>query len=334
MSNELAIKSTNEIIFSPTFMQQMQQVATLMASSACTVPQHLRGNVGDCFAIAMQAAQWGMNPFAVAQKTYLVSGILGYEAQLVNAVITSMAPTKGRLKFEWYGNWDKVIGNFREETSAKGTKYRKLASTLADEKGCGVRVFATMNDETQPRVLELLLTQAGVRNSTLWADDPKQQLAYLAIKRWSRLYCPDVIMGVYSSDEMEVIPTEREINPVDTVVTEQDGKSSCDELLFKIRSMTVSDFKTIDPDNFTDDEKITIRNAMTARKKEIILEQQSNVVADIIAEKVEPLSHDDIADRINECASLTELTGFIDSITEAEQLEHDLLIGEKYDSFR
>ena len=334
MSNELAIKSTNDIIFSPTSMQQMHQVAALMASSACTVPQHLRGNVGDCFAIAMQAAQWGMNPFAVAQKTHIVSGTLGYEAQLVNAVITSMAPTKGRLKFEWFGNWDKVIGNFKEVDNAKGAKYRKLASTLADEKGCGVRVFATMNDETEPRVLELLLTQAGVRNSTLWADDPKQQLAYLAIKRWSRLYCPDVIMGVYSADELETIPAEREINPTDTVSTTQTEQSSCDELLFKIRSMTIADFKTIDPEKFTDDEKITIRNAMTLRKKEILLEQQSKVVADIIAEEVQPLSPDDIADRINECASSAELTEFLDSIAEADQLEHDLLIGEKYDSFR
>jgi hypothetical protein len=37
----------------------------------------------------MQAAQWGMNPFAVAQKTHVVNGTLGYEAQLVNAVVSS-----------------------------------------------------------------------------------------------------------------------------------------------------------------------------------------------------------------------------------------------------
>lgn len=51
-----------------------------------------------------------------------------------------------------------------------------------------------------------------MRNSTLWADDPRQQLAYLAVKRWSRLYCPDVLLGVYTPDELEE-RTEREINP-------------------------------------------------------------------------------------------------------------------------
>jgi hypothetical protein len=31
----------------------------------------------------------------------------------------------------------------------------------------------------------------------------RQQLAYLAVKRWARLYCPDVILGVYTADEVD-----------------------------------------------------------------------------------------------------------------------------------
>lgn len=57
-----------------------------------------------------------------------------------------------------------------------------------------------------------MLAQARTRNSTLWADDPRQQLAYLAVKRWARLYCPEVILGVYTIDELEKTE-EREINP-------------------------------------------------------------------------------------------------------------------------
>ena len=34
-------------------------------------------------------------------------------------------------------------------------------------------------------------------------SDPKQQLAYLAVKYWARLYCPGVILGVYTPDEFE-----------------------------------------------------------------------------------------------------------------------------------
>ncbi|VFS64074.1 RecT family [Kluyvera cryocrescens] len=63
-----------------------------MADSKATVPAHLAGKPADCLAVTMQAAQWGMNPFAVAQKTHVVNGTLGYEAQLVNAVVSSSQP--------------------------------------------------------------------------------------------------------------------------------------------------------------------------------------------------------------------------------------------------
>lgn len=195
-------QSIQDLLFNTEAMNHMERLATMMARGKSTVPQHLQGNQGDCMAVVMQAAQWRMNPFAVAQKTHLVNGTLGYEAQLVNAVITSMAPTDGRLEFQWFGPWENVIGKFQEKRNDKGKPYLVPGWSFADEKGLGVRVWATLKGEDEPRELELLLTQAQVRNSTLWASDPKQQLAYLAIKRWARLYCPDVILGVYTPDEM------------------------------------------------------------------------------------------------------------------------------------
>jgi len=206
--------STAAAVFSPDTLDKLIRLSEIMANSRVTVPSHLAGNSSDCLAVAMQALQWQMNPFAVAQKTFTVSGVLGYEAQLVNAVITTMAPTRDRLHYEWFGPWEKVIGKFIEKTSGKGNKYTAPDWTINDESGCGVRVWATMKNETEPRVLELLLSQAQVRNSTLWASDPKQQLAYLAVKRWARLHCPDVILGVYTPDELETVrPVERNITP-------------------------------------------------------------------------------------------------------------------------
>nr|WP_277403698.1 RecT family recombinase [Burkholderia sp. Ac-20345] len=176
-----------------------------MATGRATVPKHLQGNRGDCFAIAMQSMQWGMNPFAVAQKTHLVSGTLGYEAQLVNAVITARAPVTGRMNYEWFGEWDRIAGRFKEVPAKNNPGEMRIVRdwTIDDEVGLGVRVWATFRGEAEPRELRLLLSQAGVRNSPLWGQDPKQQLAYLAVKRWSRLYCPDVILGVYTPDELE-----------------------------------------------------------------------------------------------------------------------------------
>lgn len=38
----------------------------------------------------------------------------------------------------------------------------------------------------EPRELTISMAQAGVRNSPLWEQDPRQQLAYLCVKRWAR----------------------------------------------------------------------------------------------------------------------------------------------------
>lgn len=206
---------TAAAIFSPDSLDKLIRFAEIMASSKVTVPAHLAGKPADCLAVAMQAMQWRMDPFAVAQKTFTVNGVLGYEAQLVNAVITTMAPTRDRLHYAWFGPWENVIGRFTEKNSSKGNKYIAPDWTLQDEAGCGVRVWATMKNEQEPRVLELMLSQAQVRNSTLWASDPRQQLAYLAVKRWARLHCPDVILGVYTPDELErPTPQERDITPL------------------------------------------------------------------------------------------------------------------------
>lgn len=192
------------LILDPGTMRSMTDLATMMADGKTTVPEHLRGNRADCMAIVLQAMQWQMNPFAVAQKTFIVKGgALSYEAQLVNAVITSKAPTIDRLHYDWFGPWEKIVGKFIVKKNAENKEYRVPGWGLLDEVGLGVRVWATFRGEDEPRVLETLMAQARTRNSTLWADDPKQQIAYLATKKWARLFCPDVILGVYTPDEFE-----------------------------------------------------------------------------------------------------------------------------------
>lgn len=205
MSNDIITAPFNEAdtkaaIFSPSGLHKLQAFAEVMAQGKATVPAHLSGKPADCLAIALQAAQWGMNPYAVAQKTHLVNGTLGYEAQLVNAVITSSTAVQGRFKYEYGGEWE---------------KFKPGAANASNERGLSVRVGAVLRGETEitwgePLYMEYVTT----RNSPLWKSAPKQQLAYLAVKYWARLYCPDVILGVYTPDEFEPAQrAERDVTP-------------------------------------------------------------------------------------------------------------------------
>lgn len=176
---------TANMLMNQQAMQSLYQFAEVMAAGKVTVPKHLQGSVSDCLAVAMQASQWGMNPFIVAQKTHLVNGTLGYEAQLVNAVLQSSGAIIGRFHYEYRGE-----GNAME---------CRVAAIPAGEKELVWNEWLKISDVT-------------TKNSPLWKTNPKQQMGYLQVKNWGRAIKPGAIMGVYTPDELED-RTEREINP-------------------------------------------------------------------------------------------------------------------------
>jgi len=273
-----AATSTSALVLDGNSLDKMMRLADVMATGRATMPKHFNGNPADCLAVIMQAMQWQMNPFAVAQKTHLVNGVLGYEAQLVNAVISSCAPVKDRLHYEWYGDWTKVVGKFEIKNGDKG-QYRVPGWKLQDEEGLGVRVWATFRGEEEPRVLDLLLAQARTRNSTLWADDPRQQLAYLATKRWSRLYCPDVILGVYSPDELEEAkPGVRDMGAADVVKptppASQTGLPAYDDTEFATK---LADWKDLIEGGKTTADRIIKMSA----SKVVLTEEQKQAIRDL-----------------------------------------------------
>lgn len=196
--NELATQdapTTNvgAMMFNPGALQQLIAFADMMAKSSVTVPDHLKGKPADCMAIAMQAAQWGMNPFAVAQKTHIVSGRLGYEAQLVNAVVQQSNAIRGAFSYEFQGTGDALE----------------------------CRVGAVLRGEAEVTWGEWLRSgSVTTKNSPLWKVNPKQQLGYLQVKNWARLYAPGAILGVYTPDELESVappPANKNMGPADVV---------------------------------------------------------------------------------------------------------------------
>lgn len=172
-------------------MDKMMRLAEQMATSKLSVPEHLRGNIGDCLAIITQAMLWDMNPFAVAQKTHVVSGRLGYEAQLVIAVVQNSGAIRGAFRFETRGTGAAIE----------------------------VRAGAVLRGEADVTWGEWLsAASVTTKNSPLWKTNVPQQMSYLQAKNWSRLYCPGAILGVYSLDELEdIAPPAARTKPVAAV---------------------------------------------------------------------------------------------------------------------
>jgi hypothetical protein len=173
---------------------QVLEFSKLMSISGLAVPAWLRNNPGGCLAICSRAMRWGLDPFAVAEQSYVARGKggedhIGFMAQLIHAVITAHAPLKGRLRTEILGQGDerrcKVWGTFKGETAP----HEYTSETLGRKK----ENIGT-NDKGQ------------LKGSPLWISDPEVQLRYSAVRQWCRLHSSETILGVFSVDELDDEP--------------------------------------------------------------------------------------------------------------------------------
>lgn len=210
MSNDLVEhKNSTSMMLDSGAIDSYKDMAKLMAQSQVSLPAHLQGKPADCLAIVFQAAQWRMNPFVVAQKTHVINGTLGYEAQLVNAVVSSSTAIEGRFKYEFLGE--------RADWKAKKTKVNRNGKdfwTTEFSGNAAVRVGAKISGEKELTWGEWVYPcDQKIFNSPLWSTNPKQQASYLAVKFWTRLYTPDVLLGVYTPDELQDSNQMKDITP-------------------------------------------------------------------------------------------------------------------------
>lgn len=173
VSAQTGLTTTGAMAFSS--VEQLMEFSKIMAIAQVAIPKHLRENPGACLAVAIQASEWEMSPFAVANKSYCVNDRLAYEAQLINAVILKRAPIRGRFKIEYSGE--------------KQLRKCKVSATLLDGETVEYESPAIGDIKTQ--------------NSPLWKSDPDQQLFYFSSRSMCRRHFPDVILGVYTPDEMQ-----------------------------------------------------------------------------------------------------------------------------------
>ncbi|HDZ9820483.1 TPA: recombinase RecT, partial [Klebsiella pneumoniae] len=122
----------------------------------------------------------------------------------------SSSAINGRFHYRYGGDWERCTRTqeITREKHGKNGKYsvteRVRGWTDEDEIGLFVQVGAILRGESEITWGEpLYLSGVVTRNSPLWVSNPKQQIAYLGVKYWARLYCPEVILGVYSPDEVE-----------------------------------------------------------------------------------------------------------------------------------
>lgn len=168
-------------------LAQAFEFAKFMSISGPAVPSYLRQNPGACLAIVLQSLEWRMSPFAVANKSYRVVNKgeerVAYESQLIHAVIEARAPLKSRLSVAYEGEGDNMVcivtGHLKGEVDPCVLRSEPLGKLRPPKNEYG-----------------------ATKGSPLWDRKPKVQMWYDTSRDWARVYCPDVILGIYSDDEL------------------------------------------------------------------------------------------------------------------------------------
>lgn len=182
-----------------TNLRDLVDAAKLLAASGPYLPPFMQGNVGACFANCMRAQELGVSPLALAKWTYVVEQFVGgqkveqvaYESQMFHAVVEARAPITTRLQVAYEGEGDmrrcRVWATFKGE---KEPRHFPPLDAAPDQFTLG-KLRPKRNDSGR------------IKGSPLWDTKPDLQLFYNMSRDWARMYCPDVISGMYGRDEME-----------------------------------------------------------------------------------------------------------------------------------
>lgn len=186
-----------------TNLRDVLEFAEMMSQADFMIPDHLQGNKGACAGVVMQALRWKMDPFAVAQQTYITASKekidgretgrvikrLAYMSAVIAAVVNTRAPIEGNIDYRHEGT-----GNQRKCVAFVVTKTGEMKEAETPELG----KIPDFN-----------------KRSPLWKSNPDQQLAYLAAKLLARRHFPEILMGVATEDDDVSEPID--VTPRETV---------------------------------------------------------------------------------------------------------------------
>lgn len=179
-----------------------------MTKAKLMLPEHLQGMVGDCLAIASMSMRVGLDPFMVAQKTYVQNKKINFESQLYHAFVQASGLMNGDLQVEYSGEGDDMVcivtGYLRGDPVPRVLR----SEPLKDLHPGHVEKTIEVNGEK--------IKKKFVKGSPLWDRKPKLQMFYDASRDWVRMYAPRAVLGMQTPYEREEYGPEfaRDVTPV------------------------------------------------------------------------------------------------------------------------
>ena len=163
---------------SDNFLMAMQMSKALAESTI--VPLTFQKNPSNCLIAIEQAQRLDMSPFMVMQNLSVIQGKPSWDSKFLIALINASGKFDIELQYE-------------EEKDKDGNPYACTAWTTK-----GGRRIDGMKVTMDIARAEGWLT----KNGSKWKTMPQLMLRYRAASFFSRLNCPEISLGMYSSEEL------------------------------------------------------------------------------------------------------------------------------------
>jgi len=148
-------------------------------SAAPMVPQSYRNEPGNCLIAIDMAQRMNMPPMMIMQNLYIVNGNPGWSGQACIALINASGRFTA-LKFKEHQDGDDFS-----------------CTAYATEIESGETVYGTTVDRKMAKECGWL-----DKNGSFWKKMPMQMARYRAAAFFARTYCPQALMGLYTTDEL------------------------------------------------------------------------------------------------------------------------------------
>ena len=179
-SSALTTASNKSVYSSIQSFESAQRIAASLADSAL-VPNAYRGQQGlpNCIVAIEIANRMGMSPFQVMQNLNVIHGRPSWSSQFIIGLI------QGSNRFDSF-TYDET----------------------ADSCQCLAVLKTTGEQVSGPRITMDMAKKEGWTKNSKWQSMPQTMLRYRAASAFGRFHIPDLILGIQSVEENEVIEAE------------------------------------------------------------------------------------------------------------------------------
>lgn len=176
---------------SDNFIMAMQMAKALSASTL--VPREYQGNESNCLIAIDMSQRFGASPFEVMRNLDVIQGRPSWKASALIGMINASNKFDMELQFEEVSDENGKPFSCRCWTTKQG---RRVDGPIID--------------------MNMAIAEKWVdKNGSKWKTMPQVMLRYRAASFFSRMNCPEISMGLYTSDE--IIEGDFKEYPVESV---------------------------------------------------------------------------------------------------------------------